>query len=146
MVRFMTDVHSPEIRSFNMSKIKSKNTKPEEIVRKYLFSLGFRYRKNDNRLSGCPDIVLPKYRVIIFVNGCFWHMHDCPRFVMPKTRRDFWKQKLERSRRLDLENHAKLSDSGWRVIVIWECELSTIENRQKRLELLTEEIRKGNFA
>ena len=87
----MADVHTPAQRSYNMSRIRGKNTKPEEIVRKYLFSMGFRYRKNDARLPGKPDIVLPKYKTVIFVNGCFWHRHDgCKYFVWPKSKEEFW--------------------------------------------------------
>lgn len=89
----MADVHTPEQRRYNMSRIRSKNTKPEELVRKYLFSKGFRYRKNDARLPGKPDIVLPKYKTVIFVNGCFWHAHKgCKYFVWPKNNADFWKK------------------------------------------------------
>lgn len=87
------DVHSKEVRSYNMSCIKGKGTKPEEMVRKYLFSQGFRYRKNDKRLPGTPDIVLPKYKTVIFVNGCFWHGHECKYFVWPKNNAEFWKAK-----------------------------------------------------
>ena len=88
------DVHDKQTRSFNMSRIKGKDTKPEEIVRKYLFKQGFRYRKNDKKLPGKPDIVLPKYKTVIFVNGCFWHKHDgCKYFVWPKSNQDFWKEK-----------------------------------------------------
>ena len=86
----MADNHSKEVRSMNMSHIRSKNTKPEEKVRKYLFSKGFRYRKNVRTLPGCPDIVLPKYKTVIFVNGCFWHKHDCPRFVWPTSNEEYW--------------------------------------------------------
>ena len=85
----MADNHSKEVRRMNMSHIRSTNSKPEEIVRKYLFSKGFRYRKNVRKLPGCPDIVLPKYRTVIFVNGCFWHRHDCPRFVWPSSNQDY---------------------------------------------------------
>ena len=88
------DVHDKQTRSYNMSQIRGKNTKPEEIVRKYLFSQGFRYRKNDKRYPGTPDIVLPKYNTVIFVNGCFWHHHEgCKYFVWPKDNADFWKEK-----------------------------------------------------
>lgn len=118
------DVHSKEKRSYNMSRIKGKNTKPEEIVRKYLFSKGFRYRKNDKRLPGTPDIVLPKYKTAIFVNGCFWHGHkDCRYFVVPKTNTDFWLNKINANTERDKRNIETLKKLGWNVIVVWECEL-----------------------
>ena len=120
----MADNHTKEIRSYNMSRIRSKNTKPEEMVRKYLFSQGFRYRKNDTRLPGKPDIVLPKYKTVIFVNGCFWHKHEnCKYFVWPKTNEDFWRTKISANVSRDQENIKLLSELGWNVIVIWECEL-----------------------
>lgn len=107
-----------------MSCIKGKNTKPEEIVRKYLYSQGFRYRKNDKRLPGTPDIVLPKYRTVIFVNGCFWHGHQgCRYFVVPKTNTEFWMNKIDANRARDLKKISELEAMGLRVIVIWECEL-----------------------
>ena len=109
-----------------MSCIKGKNTQPEEIVRKYLFSQGFRYRKNDKRLPGTPDIVLPKYRTVIFVNGCFWHGHQgCRYFVVPKTNTDFWMNKIDTNRIRDQKKISELEAMGWKVIVIWECELKT---------------------
>ena len=118
------DVHDKETRSYNMSCIKGKGTKPEEIVRKYLFSQGFRYRKNDKRLPGTPDIVLPKYRTVIFVNGCFWHGHEvCKYFVWPKSNEEFWKSKIELNIARDKRNFLLLQESGWRVIVVWECTL-----------------------
>lgn len=139
----MADNHSPEIRSYNMSRIRSRNTKPEEIVRKYLFSKGLRYRKNDKRYAGKPDIVLPKYRTIIFVNGCFWHCHSgCPDFVVPKSNKKYWLPKLERNRLRDKANEESLKQEGWRVIVVWECELKK-QNRQERLEELYNEIVQG---
>ncbi len=119
----MSDNHSPEIRSFNMSQIKSKNTKPEELVRKYLFNHGFRYRKNVKGLPGCPDIVLPKYKTVIFVNGCFWHMHNCGRFKTPSSNKDYWIPKLQRNVERDKENKEKLSKMKWNIITVWECEL-----------------------
>ena len=120
----MTDTHSAKIRSYNMSQIKGTNTKPEEIVRKYLFSHGFRYRKNDRRLPGKPDIVLPKYHTCIFVNGCFWHKHEgCKYFVWPKSNEQFWRDKINRNVERDLKQHKELESMGWRVIVVWECEL-----------------------
>ena len=106
-----------------MSHIRSTNTKPEEKVRKYLFSQGFRYRKNDRKLPGTPDIVLPKYRTVIFVNGCFWHKHNCSRFVWPATNVEYWQQKILGNVRRDEQNYKQLRSSGWNVIVVWECEL-----------------------
>lgn len=107
------DVHDKKTRSYNMSRIKSKNTKPEEMVRKYLFSHGFRYRKNDKRLPGTPDIVLPKYRVVIFVNGCFWHGHNqCRYFVIPKSNTEFWVDKINKNIERDALNTEKLISLG----------------------------------
>lgn len=118
------DVHDKETRSYNMSRIKGKNTKPEELVRKFLFSQGFRYRKNDARLPGTPDIVLPKYKTVIFVNGCFWHGHiNCKYFVVPKTNTEFWLNKIETNRQRDARKISELQSLGWRVIVLWECQL-----------------------
>ena len=119
----MADNHTKEVRSRNMSHIRSTNTEPEEKVRKYLFSKGFRYRKNVRKLPGCPDIVLPKYHTVIFVNGCFWHKHDCPRFVWPSSNEDYWIPKITRNVERDLKNHQILREQGWRVVVVWECEL-----------------------
>ena len=120
----MADVHTPEQRSYNMSQIRGKNTKPEELVRKYLFSQGFRYRKNDPRLPGKPDIVLPKYKTVIFVNGCFWHGHEgCRYFVWPKNNAEFWKNKISGNMYRDQKNYNLLIELGWKVIVVWECEL-----------------------
>lgn len=120
----LADVHTPEKRSYNMSQIRNKNTKPEEIVRKYLFSQGFRYRKNDKRLPGTPDIVLPKYRTVIFVNGCFWHGHEgCKYFVWPKSNVEFWEKKINENIRRDVVKHEQLESLGWKIIVFWECEL-----------------------
>lgn len=127
----MADVHSAEIRSYNMSHIRGKNTKPEELVRKYLFAQGFRYRKNDTRLPGKPDIVLPKYKTVIFVNGCFWHGHKgCRYFVWPKSNSEFWQKKISGNIERDTKNCRLLAELGWKVIVVWECELrhSTAEN------------------
>ena len=133
----MSDVHSSEVRSYNMSRIRNKDTKPEELVRKYLFSKGFRYRKNDARLPGKPDIVLPKYKTVIFVNGCFWHKHEgCRYFVWPKNNAEFWKEKIEKNANRDAQNYDLLQKAGWRVIVIWECELKpqTRESTFKKIE------------
>ena len=132
--------HSKEVRSYNMSRIKSKDTKPEEIVRKYLFSKGFRYRKNDKRYPGCPDIVLPKYRTVVFINGCFWHCHKrCSDFVIPKSNQDYWLPKLEKNRKRDEKNYTALRNSGLNVLIVWECELKK-GIRDKRLEQLYSQI------
>jgi DNA mismatch endonuclease (patch repair protein) len=138
----MADNHSKEVRSKNMSHIRSTNSKPEEIVRKYLFSKGFRYRKNVRTLPGCPDIVLPKYKTIIFVNGCFWHKHDCPRFVWPASNEDYWRPKILRNVERDQKNAEALKNMGWRIITVWECELKKKASEQT-LEKLAEEIRSG---
>ena len=119
----MADNHTKEIRSMNMSHIRSTNSKPEEIVRKYLFSKGLRYRKNVRQLPGCPDLVLRKYKTVISVNGCFWHHHDCKRFVWPASNEDYWRNKINRNVERDHQNMQKLKEQGWKVLVIWECQL-----------------------
>ncbi|MDD6966145.1 MAG: DNA mismatch endonuclease Vsr [Firmicutes bacterium] len=139
----MADTKTPAERSENMSRIRSTNTKPEEIVRKYLFSHGFRYRKNDKCYPGKPDIVLSKYRTIIFVNGCFWHMHGCSRSRLPRSNQDYWKPKIERNIQRDADNKQKLELDGWKVIVVWECELKK-RIAEERLSRLCEEIN-GNY-
>ena len=135
------DNHSKETRSYNMSRIQSTNTKPEETVRKYLFSNGLRYRKNDKRYAGKPDIVLPKFKTVIFVNGCFWHGHNgCRYFVMPKSNTDYWDNKIKRNIERDRGNISILESQGWKVLVIWECELKK-DKRQETLERLLNTIR-----
>lgn len=136
----MADNHSEEVRSRNMSRIRSTDSKPEEIVRKFLFSQGFRYRKNYKKLPGKPDIVLPKYRTVIFVNGCFWHKHDCPRFVWPSSNQDYWRPKILGNVERDKKNADQLRSQGWNVIVVWECELKKAV-RDERLNALCSEIR-----
>ena len=134
------DVHNKEIRSYNMSRIKGKKTKPEEVVAKYLFANGFRYRRNVKGLPGTPDIVLKKYRTVIFVNGCFWHCHEgCKWFVLPETNAEAWKKKFDCNRERDKQNYKKLQDDGWNVIIVWECEIRH-SDRKMRLETLVEEI------
>ena len=128
----------------NMSRIRSTHSMPEEIVRKYLFSKGFRYRKNVKKLPGCPDIVLPKYKTVIFVNGCFWHKHDCPRFVWPSSNQDYWIPKIQRNIERDRLNAAELQKKGWHIITVWECELKK-KNRELRLERLLSEITREDF-
>lgn len=131
------DVHDKKTRSYNMSQIKSKNTKPEKMVRKYLFAHGFRYRKNDKRLPGTPDIVLPKYKTVIFVNGCFWHGHNqCRYFVIPKSNTEFWVDKINKNIERDTVNTDKLISLGWNVITIWECELKKDKREATLLALL----------
>ena len=135
------DVHSKETRSYNMSRIRSKNTKPEEIVCKHLFSLGFRYRKNDKRYPGTPDIVLPKYKTVIFINGCFWHGHSgCKYFVVPKSNTEFWQNKIAANIARDDEKIAQLLRMNWKVITVWECELKP-KPRSGTLTRLVQQIR-----
>jgi len=117
----MVDVHSPEIRSKNMRAIRSANTKPELLVRKALFAAGFRYRLHKGELPGKPDIVLAKYRTVIFVHGCFWHGHGCKYFKVPKTRPDFWLTKIRANQARDEIVVSQLNQSGWHVIQVWEC-------------------------
>ena len=134
------DVHDKKTRSYNMSRIKGENTKPEELVRKYLFSQGFRYRKNDKRLPGSPDIVLPKYKTVIFVNGCFWHGHEgCRYFVWPESNKDFWKNKIETNIARDNKKTATLESMGWKVITVWECELKP-KIREQTLSYLVNKL------
>lgn len=142
VILFMADNHSKEVRSMNMSHIRSTNSKPEEIVRKYLFSQGFRYRKNVKKLPGCPDIVLPKYRTVIFVNGCFWHKHDCSRFVWPSSNQDYWRPKILRNVERDQKNVEELKALGWNVITVWECELKRAV-REENLNLLVTKIQQS---
>ena len=135
------DIKSKEARSYNMSRIQSRDTKPEELVRKYLFKRGFRYRKNDTRLPGKPDIVLPKYKTVIFVNGCFWHAHEgCRYFVWPKSNGDFWQAKILGNVERDKKTYSQLEELGWKVLVVWECELKKTL-RDERLSSLVSEIK-----
>ena len=135
----MADDHTPELRSYNMSQIKRKDTKPEILVRKYLFSKGLRYRVDDKRYPGHPDLVFPKYKTAVYVNGCFWHHHDCSGFVWPKSNLDYWKPKIERNEKRDRENYQKMTELGWKVIVVWECELKK-EKRDNTLDSLYQTI------
>lgn len=118
------DVHSKEVRSYNMSRIKSRNSKPEMILRKYLFSKGYRYRINVRSLPGSPDIVLKKYKTVIFVHGCFWHMHEgCKYFRYPSSNAEWWKEKLHRNKERDEKCIIELQRQGFNVIIVWECEI-----------------------
>ena len=136
----MADVHNSETRSYNMSRIRSKNTKPEMLVRKFLHVNGYRYRLHDKKLPGKPDIVLPKYRTVIFVHGCFWHGHkDCKYFVVPKTNTDFWLNKINGNISNDVKVIKTLKKDLWKVIVVWECELKK-DKIQKILTALVKMI------
>lgn len=124
----MADVHTKEQRSYNMSRIKSKNTKPEMLVRKFLHANGFRYKLHDKSLPGKPDIVLPKYKTVIFVHGCFWHGHkNCKYFVVPKTRTEWWLNKINGNIANDAKAAKALRKKGWKVIYIWECNLNAVK-------------------
>lgn len=137
------DNRSKDARSRNMARILSKDTCPEEIVRKYLFCKGFRYRKNVSSLPGRPDIVLPKFKTVIFVNGCFWHAHkNCKWFVKPKSNQEFWENKFAYNVARDEKNHARLIKNGWRVLVVWECEIRH-GNKDICLQRLVEELLHG---
>ena len=126
-------------RSYNMSRIRGKDTKPEVIVRKFLFSKGFSYRKNDPRLPGKPDIVLPKYRTVIFVNGCFWHMHEgCKYCVWPKHNAEFWEKKIRDNAERDRRNCLKLEGQGWKVLTVWECSLK--DSKEDTLQWLEKQL------
>ncbi len=128
-----------------MSKIGGKNTKPEILVRKFLFSKGFRYRINVKTLPGKPDIVLPKYKTVIFINGCFWHGHNCKKGKLPSSNIDFWRKKISNNKSRDDKNSDLLIKLGWKVIIIWQCEISNVNNREIRLEFLLEELRFHEF-
>ncbi len=135
----MADTKSKEARSKNMSAIRSKNTKPEVIVRKYLFSNGFRYRINVSKLAGKPDIVLSKYKTVIFVNGCFWHLHEgCKYFVWPKDNADYWQKKILGNVERDKRNYSALIAAGWQVLIVWECQLK--QSREETLTALVKDI------
>lgn len=130
----MPDTHTPEQRSYNMSRIRSRNTQPELIVRSLIHSLGYRYRLHRRDLPGQPDIVLPKYKKVIFVHGCFWHMHDC-RFgkVEPKTNAEYWQAKRLSNVERDKNHIAALKMKGWQVLVLWECQVKELENLEMKI-------------
>ena len=133
----MSDVLTPAQRSYNMSRIRSKDTTPEKAVRNELWRRGYRYRLNDRRLPGTPDLVLPKYRAVIFINGCFWHGHKgCSKYVVPKSNVDFWKAKVAKNIERDLLSAQRLDILAWTVITVWECELTkkNLEGTINRIE------------
>ena len=127
------DIFTREKRSEIMAKVSSKDTKPEIIVRKFLFSRGFRFRKNVKNLPGKPDIVLRKYKTIIFINGCFWHGHTCKRAGLPKNNHSFWEEKIAKNKTRDIENIRILEEMGWHVITVWQCELLNVTKRENKL-------------
>jgi DNA mismatch endonuclease, patch repair protein len=134
----MTDVHTPQQRHFNMQQIKSTNTKPELLVRKFLFANGYRYTLHNKKLPGTPDIVLPKYRTVIFVHGCFWHGHNnCKYYKVPKTRTDWWLNKIGRNKSNDEDAVKALKKEGWKVMVVWECGLKPAKVETVLKKLLT---------
>ena len=136
----MSDIFSKSKRSYIMSKISGKETKPEILVRKYLFAHGFRYRKNAKDLPGKPDIVLPKYKTVIFVNGCFWHGHrNCKKAALPVTNTEFWSKKISSNIIRDEKTYVELSGIGYKVLIIWQCELS-IKKRKIILDELAKKI------
>lgn len=143
--------NKPMTRSENMARVKSKNTKPEIFLRKLLWHKGFRYRLNYKELPGSPDLYIPKYRVAIFVNGCFWHMHEnCRYSSIPKNNHDFWKNKLEGNVERDRENYAQLESMGIKVIVVWGCEIKQMMKDElmavERVDNLIYEIINGDFV
>ena len=134
----MSDVHSAATRSYNMSQIKGKDTKPELLVRQYLHAQGLRYRLHDKKLPGKPDLVLPKYKTVVFVHGCFWHKHEgCRYFVVPKTRTEFWMNKIGRNVANDERQQAELTAAGWNVLTVWECELKPAVRERTLKELFS---------
>jgi len=136
----MADVHSKETRSYNMSRIQGKNTKPEVLVRKFLHANGLRYRLHVKNMPGKPDVVLPKYKTVIFIQGCFWHGHDqCKYYVIPKTKTEWWLNKISRNKTRDIANIESLENAGWRVIEIWECDLKP-QNRDHTLSILLQNL------
>lgn len=140
----MADTMTREERSRCMAAIKGKDTKPEMIVRKYLFSRGLRYRVQVKKLPGRPDIVLRKYKTVVFVDGCFWHGHEgCRFFRLPKSNVEFWKNKIERNAARDARNEAELEAMGWRVLRVWECDVRAVTGRQEFLDRLYDRIVKG---
>ena len=133
----MADVHDKKTRSYNMSQIKATDTKPELLVRKFLHAQGFRYKLHDKTLPGKPDIVLPKYKTVIFIHGCFWHGHsNCKYYVVPKTRTDWWVNKINTNSSNDLKAIRALKKEGWKVIMVWECRLKAGKKEKTLSQIL----------
>jgi len=140
----VADVHDKKTRSYNMSKIRGKDTKPEILIRKFLHAQGLRFRLHDNKLPGKPDIVLPKYSTIIQIHGCFWHGHEgCKYYVIPKTRTEWWTEKINKTKLKDSENEEKLKKMGWKILTVFECELKK-EFKEKTLNNLITQLRVDN--
>lgn len=129
----MADIVSPSVRSRMMAGIKSKNTRPEMLIRRQLHGMGFRYRLHSKQLPGKPDIIFPKYHAVIFVHGCFWHGHDCSLFKWPSSNKEFWKNKINSNRERDISNKQKLQAASWRVAIVWECAIRKLGGRDKGL-------------
>lgn len=140
----MVDTLSPEERSERMSRIRGSDTTPELLVRRYLHAHGFRYKLHDRSLPGKPDLVFPRYGVVVFINGCFWHAHHCQKGRIPATRSDFWKDKFEKNRARDTRNARLLKRLGWRVLTVWECTLSGASKRTRTLDILVRKIVAGS--
>ena len=140
----MTDVVDSETRSRMMSGIRGKDTRPELEIRRQLHGLGFRYRLHDKQLPGKPDLVLKKYNAVIFVHGCFWHRHNCSLFKWPKTRPEFWKEKINRNHENDLKALQKLQSAGWRVCIVWECAIKSTVKDVQAVSETTARWLKGN--
>lgn len=133
------DVHSKETRSYNMSRIKGKDTKPEMLVRRYLHAHGYRYRLHVKNLPGKPDIVLPKYRTVIFIHGCFWHGHEgCKYYVVPKTRTDWWLNKIDTNKANDTKTIGALKNEGWKIVTLWTCDLKPLKIGESLISLSRE--------
>lgn len=140
----MADIVDSKTRSRMMSGIRSRNTKPEMKIRKILHKNGFRFRLHVRELPGKPDIVLPRYRAVIFVHGCFWHGHDCHVFRIPSTNTEFWKNKIERNRKNDCVSCGKLLESGWRICVVWECATRIADGTEIIAQRLSDWLRNGD--
>lgn len=137
----MADIKTKEERSQNMAAIKSKDTKPEMLVRSFLHAAGFRYRLHDRKLPGCPDLVFPSLHTVIFINGCFWHGHEnCKYFRLPKSNVEFWRKKISRNTERDANVRAELEKQYWNVIVIWECDLKNKSRREEMLDKIAKEL------
>lgn len=136
----MTDIMTPEQRSERMSRIRSQNTKPEMLVRRFLHSRGFRFRLHVPNLPGKPDLVLPKYKAVVFVDGCFWHGHSCQKGRVPDTNPVFWQTKVAANQARDKRNERALRHDGWRVFRVWECQLTSSKTRNTALERLAAQI------